>query len=437
MALEFVRDAISLSGLTGSKLKCAVIGDYYPFWWGITSGGPTNNHKFSTAIVELDAATGEVYIKDTKETIMGSAGHALDLKCNNRPGTSKLKVILVEKDTDCYTHLKSVIRRRWSEIDITNSEGPLSLNSNNTYLMNLTLDDALNKIEKIDLGNSLFFFDPLRSVEYDTIERVARKRLNSFYKTGTEFIIFIFTSDWFLGRDDFSALPTTQNEKEWSTEESKTVAEANALFGNIDWRTNILNRNPIQERQNNLINTYKDRLHRWFRYILPLPFNPKGEQLFHIILCSNFATGVRATRNFYSNKTGNPKYSPDNKNAYEKFKTQNPKVFLGYSGTKKPPHWRILWKTIKEHEEGICDCMCSDFFEFEENLQNRQNILNWLEGRGYLYIIQNKNAWNPNIPQYKLNWIFIRDKLGIEPPPPLKPLSPNEVVNDKKSTEIS
>lgn len=44
--LEFVEDAICLSGLTGTKLKSDVIGQYYPFWWGITS-------------------TGEVYIEDT------------------------------------------------------------------------------------------------------------------------------------------------------------------------------------------------------------------------------------------------------------------------------------------------------------------------------------------------------------------------------------
>ena len=74
MSLEFVGDAISLSGLTGSRLKCEVIGLYYPFWWNITSGGPSANNSWPTAIVELDAATGEVYIKDTKETILGSSG---------------------------------------------------------------------------------------------------------------------------------------------------------------------------------------------------------------------------------------------------------------------------------------------------------------------------------------------------------------------------
>ena len=102
MALEFKQDAICLSGLTGSQLKCAVIGRYYPFWWGITSGGPSRDYKYATAIVELNAATGEAYIKETNEVILGSSGHALDLKCNNEPNTKDLKIILVEEDIECY-----------------------------------------------------------------------------------------------------------------------------------------------------------------------------------------------------------------------------------------------------------------------------------------------------------------------------------------------
>jgi hypothetical protein len=148
MPLEFRQDAICLSGLTGSKVKSEVIGEYYSFWWGITSGGQSENYRFSTALVELDAATGEVYIEDTKETILGSSGHALELKCSN-PKTRNLKVILVEKDAACYAHLKNVIRRRWSIVDIDSAEGPLQYNSSNIYLMNMPLDHALSNIEKI------------------------------------------------------------------------------------------------------------------------------------------------------------------------------------------------------------------------------------------------------------------------------------------------
>ena len=83
LPLEFVGDAISLSELTGTRLKCDVIRTYYPFWWRITSGGPRVGYQYNTAIVELNAATGEVYIEDTKETLLGSAGHALNLKINH------------------------------------------------------------------------------------------------------------------------------------------------------------------------------------------------------------------------------------------------------------------------------------------------------------------------------------------------------------------
>jgi len=426
MALEFVQDAISLSGLTGSKLKSDVISEYYPFWWNITSGGPRANYEYSTAIVELEAATGEVYIKDTKETILGSSGHALNLKCSN-PNTRYLKVILVEKDADCYTHLKKVIRRRWRNVDVDLAEGPVQYNSSNVYLMNMALGSALNNIEKIKIGNALFFFDPLRSVEYGTIEKVASNRIKTYYKTGTEFIIFVFTSDWFLGRDDFAGLPTTVDESTWSVEEKKTVSEADALFGNIEWLGRILNDDPIYERERSLIELYQNRLHKWFRYVLPLPFNPKRNQIFHLMLCSNYEIGVRATREFYSEKTGNPKYSPDNSTAFTLFRKHHPEIFVGLSRNRRPLHWRVLWTTIRSHEDGICDCMCSDYIEMEENIDARQRLLDWLEKKEYLYRLNIDNAWKSPVQQYKLNWATIKAKLGIDPPPSLKPLSLQEI----------
>jgi len=191
MALEFVGDAISLSGPTGTKLKSEIIREYYSFWWNITSGGAAKNYDWPTAIIELDAATGEAYIEETKETILGSAGHAVNLKCSNT-NTHNLKIILVEKHPECYNHLKSVIERRWSNISVAQAEGPIYANHINVYLFNDTLDKAISKIATIKLGNSLFFFDPLRSVPFTTIEKVPQSRIKQFYQTGTEFIIFVF-----------------------------------------------------------------------------------------------------------------------------------------------------------------------------------------------------------------------------------------------------
>jgi len=427
MPLEFEGDAICLSGLTGSRLKCSVISEYYPFWWNITSGGPSQNYQFPTSIVELDAATGEVYIKDTKETILGSSGHALDLKCSNQPNTRNLKIILVEKDASCYSHLKTVIRRRWTVVNTGLAEGPITKNLSNIYLINKSLDSALADIDKLSLGNALFFFDPLRSVEYSTIEKVARKRISSFYRTGTEFIIFVFTSDWFLGRDDFTGLPTTTEETSWSEEQKKTVLEADSLLGNTDWRNLILTNAAINEREDGLIELYKNRLHKWFRYVLPLPFNPKANQIFHLILCSNYEIGVRATRNFYSGKTYNPKYTPDNKDAFSKFKKNHSDVFAGLSGNQRPLQWRILWKIVTEHEEGVCDCRCSDFLSIEKDSEKRQHLLEWLKEKGYLSRFNIENAWNLPVQQYKLNWPAIKEKLAIGPPAPLIPLSPKEI----------
>ena len=85
MGLEFYQDAICLSGLTGSKIKCQILGEYYPFWWNITSGGESNKYKWPTTIVALDAATGEAYIKETNEIILGSSGHALHYQTTHCP----------------------------------------------------------------------------------------------------------------------------------------------------------------------------------------------------------------------------------------------------------------------------------------------------------------------------------------------------------------
>ena len=422
MALEFEGDAISLSGLTGSKLKSEIIAEYYPFWWNITSGGDKANHNWATAIVELDAATGEMYIKDTNETILGSAGHALSLRCENK-NTRKLTIILIEKDSACYSHLKNVIRRRWPMVDIGRAEGPLYRNRPNIYLMNVELEDAIDTISQIDLGNSMFFFDPLRGVSFETIEKVVRSRIKTYYQTGTEFILFVFTSDWFLGRDDFAALPKTTNEESWSDAELHTVEEADALFGHKVWRSKILCEKPIHEKEIDFIDLYKIYLHKWFRYVLPMPFNPKAKQVFHLILCSNFEVGVRATKGFFCERTNNPDYKPDNSIAYRNFRNKHSEIYTGLKGNQRPKQWRVLWGTITGHEEGYCDYLCRDFEGIEPDEQKRKELLEWLANEGYLIPCKADNPWDIEITQYKVNWDVVKADLGIESPKPLEPLS--------------
>jgi three-Cys-motif partner protein len=433
MPLEFVGDAISLSGLTGTKLKCDVIGVYYPFWWKITSGGKAKQYQKSTAIVELDAATGEDYIKETGETVLGSAGHALELKVSHLDepdvDTSNLKVVLIERNLNCYELLKKVIKRRWPNVSIKEAEGSFESNSSNIYLFNKNLDDALGIIEDLKLGNAIYYFDPLRSVQWATIEKVASRRIKDVFQTGTDFIIFSFTSDWFLGRDDFGPLPKTIEEERWNKKQKATVADADAFFGNQEWRKYVLNAQPIQARQKVFVRLYKMNLYRWFRYVLPMPFAPKVNQLFHLILCSNYEVGVKMTRDFYASRTDNPIYLPGRlpqSQAYSMFKKAHPETLKGLKGNRRPLQWRILWKTIKYHEGGICDFLCKDFEDIEPDLSNVQSALQWLLTNNYFELLEIGNAWEYPINRYRLNWKVIKETLNVDPPPELKPISPEE-----------
>jgi len=418
--------------LTGTKLKSDVIGEYYHFWWGITSGGPSKDHAYPTAIVELNAATGEVCIEDTNEIVLGSAGHALELKVNF-PYTNNLKLVLIEENAECYSHLKNVIRKRWPSVSIDKAERLDELNTSNLYLLNMSLDEALKAIENLSLGNAIYFFDPLLSVKWEAIEKVASKRMINFHQTGTEFLIFLFTSDWFLGREDFAPLPITPDGDSWTDEEAETVSEADALFGgNKKWRRHILNKKPMEEKELTFVSLYKNMLYKWFRYVLPLPFNPKSDQLFHLILCSNYEDGVRATKNHYSSLTDNPVYSPSNKDAFHRFKRLHPDLFVNLSGRRRPMEWRILWSVIMNHEDGRCDRLCRDFRDIEHDTSKTQLGLKWLMERGYLESDKTMNAWNSDVRSYRLKWKVVSKRLGIEMPPQLVPLSPEQVLKNRR-----
>ena len=432
MVLEFHGDAISLSGLTGTRLKCDVIRTYYPFWWKITSGGRSAEYERPTSIIELNAATGEVYIKDTDQTVLGSAGHALNLKVNHLKNdeidTNNLKIVLVEENEKCYDHLKRVIKRRWKNVSIKETEDLTSKNQSNIYLLNNNLDDALEKISEMDLGNSIFYFDPLRSVKWSTVERVARTRFKKPFQTGTEFIIFLFTSDWFLGRGgDLSPLPKHTNQKLWTGGEKNSVEDANDLFGGQHWQKLVLTDQPLKTRESILLDLYKDQLCSWFRYVLPMPFNPKGNQLFHLILCSNYEAGVQRTKGAYSSKTLNLPYKPNNANAYRQFVKLHPETTKNLTGRQKSLPWKILWAVIKNHEGGICDCYCKDFKKIEYNNWNVQHALGWLHHKGYLLLFKTDNLWQIGLNRYKLNWVVIRKNLGVNFPSELHPLTPNDL----------
>lgn len=246
------------------------------------------------------------------------------------------------------------------------------------------------------------------------------------FETRTEFIIFLFTSDWFLGRDGFEALPSSPDEKTWTEGERNSVLEADSLFGDQEWRKEVLCEKSIDIKENILLDLYKKRLSRWFRYILPMPFNPKENQLFHLILCSNYEAGVNRTKNAYASKTLNPLYKPDNNRAYRNFIHLHPETARYLSGQRKPLVWKILWKVIKNHEDGVCDYLCKDFTKVDPDSRNIQHALEWLRLKGYLEYFEVEDAWGSSLPRYRSNWDFVKRKLRVQAPQKLIPLSPDE-----------
>ncbi|MCL4480290.1 MAG: three-Cys-motif partner protein TcmP [Candidatus Thermoplasmatota archaeon] len=424
--LKFHGDAIELSGSTGTKLKSEIIGKYYEMWWSITSGGNTNNHSFPTSIVELNSGTGEDYIEDTGETILGSSGHALALKFNRKESdTDALKIVLVEENEECFDHLIKVINRRWPEIKLEESMKDGKLETSGVTAIKSSLRDALDQINRLSLGNSIFFFDPLLYVSYSDIGKVADNRIKKFYQRGTEFVIFVFTSDWFVGRESLGLLPLPDQMPNESEKPMETILELDNLFGDQNWRRKILTSNDIQTKIDRFVSEYKIRLHRWFRYVLALPFEPKEGQLYHLFFTSNYEDGIDISRRFYQKATHNPRYDPSNSRTYQIFRDAHPGLVRNLTGREKPAEWKVLWKIIKNHEEGLCDMFSSDLLKVAGSPIDLNRILEWLRNAGYLTInadIKVNWANSPNI--FELDWQYLKMALEIDPPQRLTPLHP-------------
>ena len=425
--LEFKNDAIILSGETGTKLKSEILGKYYQKWWEITSGGKLRNFNYITTIIEMNAATGEIYIKDLDETILGSSGHALDLQANH-PNTHNLGIVLVEENDKCFERLQRVIKRNWPKLSYSvfspGTEDNIFLMQNPTYV-----DDILTKYR---LGNSLFFFDPLLSVSWNQVEYIAKQRIKNYYQNGTEFLIFLFTTDFFIGRNEYSPLPENNDKTSWSENQFKTVKKLDNLFGDMSWGSYLLNKKTINEKTNLLVNLYKKRLRQWFRYVLPLPFIPKESQMYHIFFCSNYELGVKLTKDFYAEYTDNPKFTPNNNKAYAKFLTKHPAKRMKRSA--RCSEWKILWAIIKKHEDGLCDTKCKDLLEIEPVEEFLQDRLEWLESEGYLNEINHiTNAWEDLPKLYQLDWNVVGNNLGITTPPQLSPLSTSKKIKKTNS----
>ena len=137
-------------------------------------------------------------------------------------------------------------------------------------------------------------------------------------------MLFIFTSDWFTGRGDWHALPDTIDESKWNEGERLSVQRGDQLFGSAEWRDCLLDSKPVNEKIDIMVELYKTTLHKWFRFVLPLPFTPRNNQLYHIFICSNYAVGTTINRNVYAKFTENKSYQPNNTRAHKKFLEHHP-----------------------------------------------------------------------------------------------------------------
>ena len=64
----------------------------------------------------------------------------------------------------------------------------------------------------------------------------------------------------------------------------------------------------ISQRENEFHQScIRKNLQKWFRYVIALPFKPKKIQLYHLIICSNYETGIRETKIDYSQRMWNKK----------------------------------------------------------------------------------------------------------------------------------
>ena len=101
MPVEIEENSLCLSGETGTKLKTQIIERYYSFWLSVTTRG-RGRFADKVHIVEMNAGTGQVKIEETGEIILGSAGHALELKYGpKRLLNKKLRIVLIEPHEEC------------------------------------------------------------------------------------------------------------------------------------------------------------------------------------------------------------------------------------------------------------------------------------------------------------------------------------------------
>jgi len=421
MPLKFENDAICLSGVLGTKLKSKIIHNYYDLWWRITSGGPNKYFRYSTAIIEMNAGTGEIFIEDTNETILGSAGSALDLKFNNRHFFNpNLTLVLVEENKECVAHLKNVIRRRFPKANVLDEDLNLDDLNRECVLIRKNVDEAIEAITQMGIkGRCIYFFDPLLSINMNPLKKIYDTYIESPFTSGIEFLIFFFTSDWILGRENFNKLPITINSEDWTSHEKETVDKLEDVYGDKDWYEQILNKKTNEERMNLLIKEYQKRLFRMFRFVIPMPFAPKEKQLYHLLFCSNYKTGASIITLFFSKLTKN-QWNPNNRLIYNRFRSKYSGRLNFPRGSRRPSEWKLLWNFIKYYRNGKFDKLSNDVQEIAGN--DIEKSFNWLEKEKLIRLFSKSKYLGREISRYELNWTSIKTILNLEKSDEFKPL---------------
>ena len=147
----------------------------------------------------------------------------------------------------------------------------------------------------------------------------------------------------------------------------------------------------------------------------------------NLFFTSNYEAGMNITRKFYQNDTQNPSYNPSNTNAYKLFCQAHPELLQNLGPKKKPLEWKVLWRIIKDHEDGLCDISSKDLLEKASyNKVKLGTALGWLHAKGYLKTNNEiKVSWHDAPPIFELNWSFLKPTLKIEEPKKMQPLHPS------------
>jgi len=439
LPLGFHNEAICLSGTTGSKLKTEIVANYYRFWLNVVHpkgeirGGkrpPWVEQERNVFIVDMNAGSGELYIEDADETILGSAGHALDLAYGS--GTrqyDRLHLILVESDQACRERLLRVAERRWPETGFELAEQGLYVSADKMAMVVSSYGGFVRFTKGGTMaGISLFYFDPLLSTEWDAIDAIAEARITSPYRTGTEFLVFFFTSDWVKGRTGFASLPKQSDESQWSAEQRTSAARADQTYGDRRWLQILSSGASDESIMDQIVMAYKKRLRKWFRFVQPLPFVPKPDQVYHIFCCSNYETGTKVITRLFEIRTRHFGIREDARQVYPRFK----RLHRAMTSRGKPPEWKVLWYVIKNHIDGLCDHGCKGLkTDTHLNAEEMKGVLGSLKDLGYLKEVEPWEwPWSSNrFPIYQVDWDKVRNTLGVTPPSNRHPLLPNETKN--------